>query len=148
MKITNETGSNKKVTLDYIEYERLIAEVDSLKSYIHQCEVEGKFKVVTIKEYLTTNYIGPDFYSDKFSFDSSVESLMDISELESAKLSSTELIVKDVVETIKELDEANELSRKLREIVACLTESKESLDKVRTMGFIRRIVFVFTGGLK
>ena len=138
------TDKTKQVTLDYSEHERLINEIDSLKSHIHQCETDGKYKVTTVTRYLTTRYIA-QFGPSELHFDGDVSKLMSIDELDALKLSATDGIVRDVANREKELNDQGDKLKLKEEVITVLMKSKELLDEVRELGFFARIKFLFVG---
>ena len=134
---------NKQVTMDYAVHERLLHEIDELKSHIHQCEVEGKYKVITVTKWLTTKY--RDVYHTTWNLiDWSREAgeLMSLDDAEKAKLRSTDKIVADVIE--REL-EVMAIEAKLKENNELMADLAGVCEKVENLGFFGRIRFIFSG---
>ena len=120
--------SNKKITLDLSEYEKMQNDIEKHKRLIHKLETEKLVKVKTI--YFYSLYRDLEFCRDYNDFTISKYSI------------SEEQLEKDLTESeinnIKEINKANKLIEKQKRF-------ESQLKQIKQLDFAGRLSFLFTG---
>lgn len=143
MKDVNVKSQSPQVTLDIDEYNRLTKEIEDLKSYIHQAEIEGKIKVLPVHHYSIKKERHSIAYGRSnygFGHNINFQELELYSDTEYKRLVK-ESFTKAVKHCRDQVKENAELEEDLNKKEIEVENLKMVIDKYKKMSFIGRLFF-------